>query len=103
MCGERKCMKHVCFSSGNTSELICLYHLRGKCAFGKSCRNFHGYLPYQWQYRPVGEDLWEDVDQEENWQLDLTYCEPRNSKGYLPLRYKIFLWGIFMHAVWKWL
>jgi hypothetical protein len=62
---------------------ICVFHLRGKCTFGPSCKHHHpptappprGGRPYLWQ-RCKGSEPWVDFSEECQDDIELNYCNP---------------------------
>lgn len=65
-----------------TTEMICLFHLLGKCCFGRSCRNFHSSMPYRWRYKKA--ESWESVDDDENSKIELSYSDPMEQEYVMP-------------------
>jgi len=55
---------------------ICVFHLRGKCNYGQSCKNCHSKqgLPYQWQHKS-GTGSWVDFNNQLQLGIEMTYCK----------------------------
>ena len=76
-------------SQVGTSMEICIYNLRGKCQFGKSCRRHHKDSMYQWQFRQQGdtqEDAWTDFRSSANFDLELNFSDVEKEKCYLQFK-----------------
>lgn len=67
------------------SERICLYYLRKRCSFGQSCQNHHCDLPYQWQYRMMHDDVWQNCDLKSQKEIELSYSDPTVSEHFLKI------------------
>lgn len=68
------------------TQYICMYHLKGRCAFGGRCFNVHSSLPYQWFYKAENDREWMSLQDEENTGLELQFSDPANSDYYIPIR-----------------
>ncbi|XP_061196239.1 protein mono-ADP-ribosyltransferase PARP12-like [Saccostrea echinata] len=62
-------------SSDDPPADICIFHLRGRCAFGKSCRKSHKNMTYQWQYRKKNLNQWEDFQHHHNVEVEYNFGE----------------------------
>ncbi|XP_052759768.1 uncharacterized protein LOC128202731 isoform X3 [Mya arenaria] len=60
------------------NKKICIYHLKGRCAYFKRCFNYHCELLYQWFYRFDDSDNWKTVEPQENMRMELHYSDPAN-------------------------
>jgi hypothetical protein len=69
-----------------TSTEICIYHLRGRCGFGNSCRRHHKDSMYQWQFRQQGDtmdDSWTDFRSSANFDLELNFSDVEKEECYI--------------------
>ena len=57
---------------------ICPYYLRGRCKFRDICTQYHGKLPYQWQYL-ADDDAWVSFDDDENQGIEELFCQPEKN------------------------
>ncbi|KAK3105260.1 hypothetical protein FSP39_021031 [Pinctada imbricata] len=62
---------------------ICIFHLRGRCAFGKSCRKLHYNTTYVWQYRKKDLMEWVNFSDDHNREIEMTYSDVNNTECYL--------------------
>lgn len=67
------------------SQYICMYHLKGCCAFGERCFNVHSHLPYQWFFRAEHDTKWTPLEKSENRDLELHFSDPDNQDYYIIL------------------
>ncbi|XP_060079962.1 protein mono-ADP-ribosyltransferase PARP12-like [Ylistrum balloti] len=63
---------------------ICIFHLRGRCGFGRGCRKSHKNLPYQWQYHESGKK-WIDLPLSSNVDLEINYSDVEKSECFVKL------------------
>ena len=71
--------------TSQTTE-ICIYHLRGKCGFGNSCRQHHKDSMYQWQFRHQGDTMdysWKDFRSSANFELELYFSDVEKGQCYI--------------------
>ncbi|XP_038078446.1 protein mono-ADP-ribosyltransferase PARP11-like isoform X2 [Patiria miniata] len=54
---------------------ICIFNLRGMCAFGNNCRELHSEQHYQWQYSADNGQTWTNFG--DNVAIEETYCNIR--------------------------
>ena len=59
-------------------EEICIYHLRGRCQYNKSCWNHHCSLPYQWQMQQT-DGTWTDLSLSDNITCELMFCDKEDT------------------------
>jgi hypothetical protein len=78
-------LSRVTSTDQTSHQVICFFYLRGRCAFGDSCRNFHGDLPYQWLYKIQGDNEWKTVPRDVNLEMELTYSDPNNQEYYMDI------------------
>lgn len=67
---------------------ICIFFLRGKCAFDKRCHKYHKNMPYQWQFIDMNapeDQEWNDLNAEQNVDLEMNYSDANKSEVYLKL------------------
>lgn len=69
---------------------ICIFHLRGRCAFGKSCKKSHKNMTFQWQYRKKALNQWDDFQRNHNVEVEYNYCNVDSSECYVKTEY-VFL------------
>ncbi|CAC5389226.1 PARP7S [Mytilus coruscus] len=73
-------------STQSMSMEICIYHLRGKCGFGKNCRRHHKDSMYQWQFRQQGDmsdESWTDFRPSASFDLELNFSDVEKEKCYI--------------------
>ncbi|XP_069111217.1 protein mono-ADP-ribosyltransferase PARP12-like isoform X1 [Argopecten irradians] len=63
---------------------ICIFHLRGRCGFGRGCHKSHKNLPYQWQYREAGQK-WVDLPPNLNVDLEINYSDVNKNECFVKL------------------
>jgi len=65
---------------------ICVFHLRGKCNYGQSCKNHHSKqgLPYQWQ-RKSGTASWVDFNNQLQLDIEISYCKPEKDEVFIEI------------------
>ncbi|KAL3862315.1 hypothetical protein ACJMK2_008293 [Sinanodonta woodiana] len=59
---------------------ICLHNLQGKCCFKDECECSHTNMPYQWQTRSHSNSAWEDLEEQNNLDVELEFCNPQNDE-----------------------
>ncbi|KAK3599141.1 hypothetical protein CHS0354_016404 [Potamilus streckersoni] len=67
--------RHLLVNS-TQERLICLYYLQGRCGYGRSCRNEHKNMPYQWPIQYQSDGVWEDLDQQDNVEVEFNFSNP---------------------------
>ena len=71
-------------SASDDAPDICVFHLRGKCNYGMSCKNYHSNqgVPYQWQHEyDIG--FWMDFDSQSQTNIEKAFCKPENTNAYI--------------------
>ncbi|KAM9318418.1 protein mono-ADP-ribosyltransferase TIPARP [Pholidichthys leucotaenia] len=69
---------------------ICVDFLQGQCIYGNDCAHHHTVLPYHWQIRRTGTQIWESIADDSQEQLERLYCNPDNEQVRLKYQGRVF-------------
>ena len=71
-------------SASDDAPDICVFHLRSKCFYGPSCKNYHSKqgVPYQWQHK-YDTGFWMDFDSQSQTNIEKAFCKPENINAYI--------------------
>ncbi|XP_076451428.1 uncharacterized protein LOC143287353 [Babylonia areolata] len=65
---------------------VCIYHLQGRCRFGRSCDKVHTNDTFQWYFAPWNEEAapcWTEFDSQDNQFLEGSFWQPACDGCYL--------------------